>query len=187
MPDGTEPIDPNEIIYRRVFHDYYNPKKNPPYLSPKAFNPIDSNDNDGISVTRAAYSATPQDVGSAGRINKKYYVIEMLAGDLESIGLFVKPNPIGGNIGHAIIPALNAKDRDSVEVQEKLVLLRTLRFRRMAFPWNGFGINPISVCFQSCFNSHKRALSLRHFYLNTARSNPQPLSSSDSIRRVSVM
>ena len=125
MPDGTEPIVETEIIYRRVFHDYYNARKVPP-LSIKAFNPIDGNDDDGVSVTRAAYSATPEEVGAGGKIGKKYFVVEIIARDLLSNGLRIDPDPVPGNLGHAIIPMLNARDRESAIVQEKLVLIRTL-------------------------------------------------------------
>ena len=50
MVDGTEPIDPDERICRRVFEKsgYFKADRNPP-LSQSAFNPTDR-DTDGISV-----------------------------------------------------------------------------------------------------------------------------------------
>lgn len=106
MPDGTEPVDQNERIYRRVHAGtgYYKPDKP---LSPKAFKPL-SQDTDGISVTRARYVNAPQDAAALGTVGKSYYVLEQRAGDLMGVGLTIKPSPQApDDVGHAVIPELN--------------------------------------------------------------------------------
>jgi hypothetical protein len=92
MPDGTEPIDPDERIYRRVVDksNFYNATRDPP-LSQKAFNPT-KDDKDGISVTRASYVSGPEEAASRGFHGKRYYIIEMRAGDLQGEGLILKPD-----------------------------------------------------------------------------------------------
>src|ERR1700712_1605163 len=99
MPDGTEPIDKDELVYRRVTAStgYYVAGRKPP-LSAGAFKPL-TNDVDGISLTRKNYTATPADVAAGGYLGKTYYVIEMRAGDLEGLGLTIQPDPQPGEMG----------------------------------------------------------------------------------------
>lgn len=113
MKDGREPVEPSEIIYRRVFAGeggHYFPGQTPPIAS-AAFNPSPE-DLDGISVTRAAYGLDPASIGAMGFRGKRYIVIGIRASDLNSNGMSIRPDPDaeGGNVGHAIIPEINYRD-----------------------------------------------------------------------------
>jgi hypothetical protein len=128
MENGWEEVDPREVIYRRIFagedSGNYNPSADPP-IGSGGFNPTPE-DTDGISVTRARYGATPADVGALGTLGKKYVVVGLLAGDLEAKGMKVKPDPdlATGNIGHAIIPAINYIDHKNKATKKKIAELK---------------------------------------------------------------
>jgi len=128
MPDATEPIDKNELVYRRitVSSNYFKATRTPP-LSASAFKPV-SRDTDGISLTRKNYVSSPKDAAAGGFLGKDYYVIEMRAGDIESIGVTIKPDPKPGNIGHAIIPEIRIQDADTDRVLEAMNAARNLPF-----------------------------------------------------------
>src|SRR5688572_17465779 len=104
MADGTEAIDPNEIVYRRILSkgNHYKPGRVPP-LSQKAFSPRDI-DADGISLIRGAYVQSPQDAAALGLAGYDYWIIEMRAGDLVNAGMPIAPDPQPGCPGHALIP-----------------------------------------------------------------------------------
>ena len=122
VDNGNEPVEPSEIVYRRVGNGFYAPTRPEP-LSPKAFRPLPG-DVDGISLTRARYGSSPQNVGEDGFVGREYYVIEISAGDIESIGLTLRPDPLPDNSGHAVIPKLNYA---SVTVPEVLGLMNAMR------------------------------------------------------------
>jgi hypothetical protein len=126
MEDGNEPIDKHELIYRRVTNGYFDPNRSVP-LSDKAFKPM-SQDTDGISVTRARYGATPQVVGLSGYVGNKYYVIEIIAGDIEGIGAEIAPRPVADNPGHAVIPKINARDSCKPDVLRLMNEARKLQY-----------------------------------------------------------
>jgi hypothetical protein len=129
MLDGSEPIDADELIYRRVMatSGYFDPHRKPS-LSDKAFKPL-RRDEDGISVTRAKYVDGPQAAAEAGYEGKDYYVIEMRAGDLQAIGLDILPNPLPGNPGHAVLPRLKIADEKSPAALDLMHKARLLEFR----------------------------------------------------------
>jgi len=129
MLDGHEPVDPNEMVYRRVAvkTGYYKLGRLPP-ISQKAFNPIDGNDDDGISLFRAKYGG-PEDVAAGGRAGTDYFVIEMRAGDLFGVGMILEADPRPGIPGHAQVPSVNCATRDSKEVQEIMDRARHVAFQ----------------------------------------------------------
>ena len=118
MPDGSEPVDPNEKVYRRVFHTYYKPQKLPP-LTESAFKPTAS-DTDGISLTRAAITPDPRAVAEGGTLGNTYYVAEMRAGDLMAAdgGVTFKPDPTAEDPGHTVIPEMTFATIDTDEAEE---------------------------------------------------------------------
>lgn len=125
--DGTERLDDDELIYRRVLvsHDLFNSETGK--LSPEAFRPF-KYDETGISVDRAKYRTVRE--AAEGRNPQGYFVAVLRVGDIRRAGLEVVPRPMAGNPGHAEIPALNYADRRTVETQQrKLLLARKLTLR----------------------------------------------------------
>lgn len=115
MPDGTEPIDDGEMLYRRIHvPEHFDPSMDP-RPSPKGFHP-NQHDVTGISLDRAKY-VTPKQA-ARGRPGKKYAVVGVRAGDLRAAGMEVVPRPVPGNPGHAEIPELNYENRRRSVQQE---------------------------------------------------------------------
>lgn len=129
MPDGTEPVDPEESIYRRIFtgSGYLDPKRKPP-LSAKAFRPL-ADEAEGISVTRANYVQRPEDAAALGFAGKDYFLIELRAADIQGLGLSIKPDPLPpDDLGHALIPGVNSLAASMPEVEGRMDQLRKLHF-----------------------------------------------------------
>ena len=99
--DGTEPIDDDEILYRRVpSRDEEWVKHDRP--TPQVFRPRED-DTTGLSVSRAKYKSIED---AAQGLKPSYCVAVLRAGDLRSHGIEVQPSPKEGNPGHAEIPGL---------------------------------------------------------------------------------
>ncbi len=96
--DGNEPIADDEILYRRIFYDYYQPGSDRP-VSWVAFRPTE-HDGDGLSVWRAKYVTLAK--AGAGRPGKSYFVAVLHAEDLRRLGCDLMPTPDSGR-GHASI------------------------------------------------------------------------------------
>jgi len=125
--DGTERLDDDELIYRRVLvsHDLFNPETGE--LSPEAFRPL-RHDETGISVDRAKYRTVRE--AAEGRNRKGYVVAVLRVGDIRRAGLDVVRRPMASNPGHAEIPALNYADRKTDEAEQwKVLLARKLTLR----------------------------------------------------------
>ena len=126
MGEGTEPIEDDEELYRRipVSMNWYDPELDAP-PSPKAFRPREP-EIGGLSVSRAKYK-TPQEVAHNDH-GRQYYVAVLRAGDLRDRGLEVAPRPISpDDPGHAELPDLCASNRRDTEdlqlmLAEKLCL-----------------------------------------------------------------
>lgn len=139
MLDGTEAIEDDELLYRRIpaSQNWYNPDQDPP-LSPEAFKPT-KYDDDGISFSRAKYSSI-EDVGRE-KEGRKYYVAVIRAGDIASIGIQVVPDPIsndptlGDDPGHAIIPRMNFENRKEDSCREWKNVLATKLCLRVEGPF----------------------------------------------------
>ena len=136
MADGTEPIDPDEIIYRRVpIGSVYKPNRNPA-LSQKAFSPRNC-DSDGVSVIRAKFLNGPRDAAAEGCLGMEFYVIEFRAGDLQGAGATIMPDPELDCVGHALVTNINAANRDLSETQSLMQRCRNLTYRAHGpFPGN---------------------------------------------------
>ena len=122
--DGTEPIDDDELLYRRipVSMGWYSDGT----LSPEAFNPR-PDELTGVSIYRAKYK-TLEEVAK-GRGKKGYFVAVLRAGDLRQHGIDVAPRPNtpdGHDPGHAELPGLTAENRDTDSALERKLALSTL-------------------------------------------------------------
>lgn len=122
--DGTEPIDDDELLYRRVpvSMGWYSESG----LSPEAFDPR-PDEHTGISIYRAKYKSL--DEVAKGRGKKGYFVAIFRAGDLRQQGIEVAPcpnTPEGHDPAHAELPGLTALNRDSDSALEQRLALRTL-------------------------------------------------------------
>ena len=129
MPDGTEAIEDNEILYRRipVSQEWYRPAQDPP-LSKRAFRPRPE-DIEGLSLSRAKYNNIEQ--YGRERNGRKYYVACLRAGDLREKGIRVVPDPIidraqlEDDIGHVLIPALDYDSRKNGSSEDIQIALAT--------------------------------------------------------------
>lgn len=118
MSEGTEPINGDELLYRKVpvlpeWVDAHG-------LSDEAFKPR-KGDTTGLSLERAKYRSI-EDAGR-GKSKKGYYVAVLRAGDLRDAGIRVEPRPVEGNPGHCEIVDLTYANRKS---DSSLGLMRKL-------------------------------------------------------------
>lgn len=88
LESGNEPIDDNEILYRRipVSMGWYD--KNG--LSPEAFEPR-GGETTGISISRRKYTSLEE--AAKGPSKQGYHVAVLRAGDLRAQGIEVVPRP----------------------------------------------------------------------------------------------
>src|ERR1035437_2840998 len=87
MNDGSEPIDSDEIIYRRVPTIWAGV----PFPSPQACTPR-KEDVEGLSVYREKYTKTIAEVAYNDR-GTQYYVAVLKAHDLIEAGIEIIPSP----------------------------------------------------------------------------------------------
>jgi hypothetical protein len=110
---GSEPVAPDELLYRRVPLIWYSPDTG---LSPQAFDPHKINDTTGLSVSRAKYKTIDQ--AALGQPGKSYYVAVLRAVDLFQHGIQVVPRPnLPDDPGHAELPDLTAHNRKTAHLR----------------------------------------------------------------------
>ena len=121
MSDGSEPIEDDEILYRRIpaSAGFYDPSLGT-YVSPLAFRPA-AVDTTGLSLSRAKYKTIQQ--AARGRKGKSYYVAVLCAGELRRAGMEVVPRPLFDDPGHCEIVQLTFNDRRAMPFAEWQVLL----------------------------------------------------------------
>ena len=124
MDDAIDPIDDDELLYRRIptSTDWYDPSLRE--LTPQAFAPHKKRDTSGLSVSRAKYKSIEE--AARGRPGKSYYVAVLRAGDLRNCGINAIPRPKtpdGFDKAHAELPDLNAANHDSDETISRQRLL----------------------------------------------------------------
>ena len=114
MTSGSDPIQEEEILYRRIpfnqnFFDFDRR-----CCTPQAFSPHKDRDQDGLSVYRDKYKL-PKDAAtnSAG---KHGLLATFLAKKLMDLGIDIRPAPLQDDPGHALLPGLNSNDRKNVRV-----------------------------------------------------------------------
>jgi hypothetical protein len=107
--DGTEPIDDDEFLYRRipVSQNWYDPTVDS-RPSPEAFRPTQF-DNTGLSLSRNIYKSIED--AARGMVGKKYYIAVLRVGDLRAEGIPMEPRSKPGDPGHAEIPGLTYENR----------------------------------------------------------------------------
>ena len=129
MPDGTEPITDDEILYRRIPTQpaYFNPEVDP-RPSQLAFRPHEG-DTTGLSLYRAKYGC-PSDVAINNR-GKRFFIGFLRASDLRSHGMDVVPRPNPPDqLGHVEIPELTFATKKTKRGKElQLDLAEKLCFR----------------------------------------------------------
>jgi len=126
LPEGSEPIGDEELLYRRipVSKGWYSDGS----VSPEAFDPRDD-ESTGISIYRAKY-ITLQEVAK-GKSKKGYFVAILRAGDVSpEMKLVPKPEP--GDLGHAEIPDVTCHNRLTPEAE-----LRKLRLAELVMEVKG--------------------------------------------------
>ncbi len=108
MDDGWEPIDDDELLFRRipVSMNWYSPESG---VRSEAFDPHKVNDITGLSVSRAKYKS-PEEAGR-GMSGRSYFVAVLRAGDIRAQGMAIEPKPKPDDLGHAELPQLNAENR----------------------------------------------------------------------------
>jgi hypothetical protein len=118
---GTEQIEDDELLYRRVPEStrWYDSENH--LLSDQAFAPHKKDDATGLSLVRAKYS-TPE-AAAKGRPGKSYYLAVLRAADLRENGINVAPRPTACVPGHVELPDLNAENRKSTATLEAQRLL----------------------------------------------------------------
>jgi hypothetical protein len=126
---GFEPVEDNELLYRRVpeSQGWYDASTRD--LSPQAFAPHKDRDTTGLSVSRAKYRSIEE--AAQGRAGKNYFIAILRAGDLRKRGIEVIPRPVlpTGEIdpSHAELANLNSANRkDDATLQRQRALATEL-------------------------------------------------------------
>ena len=121
---AADPIDDDELIYRRVpeSQGWYDASNQT--LQPLSFHPHRQHDTTGISVSRARFKSLEE--AARGQPGKTYYVAVLRVGELRHNGIRVVSAPLPDDPGHAEFPDLNASNRRSDRTQELERILVTL-------------------------------------------------------------
>src|SRR5689334_11584937 len=114
MADGSEPINPEEVIYRRIPPTWAGD----PFPSPLAFTPRPE-DVEGLSAYRAKYTKSIAEIALNDR-GAQYYVAILKARDLIDAGIEIVASPDlkNGKPGHVHFPAINYGNRKTPEATD---------------------------------------------------------------------
>jgi hypothetical protein len=110
MCDGFEPIDDDEVVYRRALPYWYQDG----VLADATFRPTER-DTDGLSLWRARHVSVEEAARGRG---PEYYVAAVSVRDIRALGIEIVPDAPSGVRGHCIVPALNFDDRKSTRSLE---------------------------------------------------------------------
>jgi hypothetical protein len=141
VDSGFEPIEDDELLYRRVpaSTGWYDAAKG--VLSPQAFAPHKTRDSTGLSVSRAKYKSA--EGAGQGQSGKSYFVAVLRAGDLRQRGINVVPRPAlpDGQIdpSHAELPDLNSATRKQDITLERQRMLAVELIMRVEGPFSAQG------------------------------------------------
>ena len=141
MDGGSEPIEDDELLYRRVPEStgWYDPVTG--VLKSEAFGPHKTQDITGLSVARAKHKSIEE--AARGRPGKSYFVAVLRAGDLRQRGIEVVPRPDlpdgRHDPAHAELPDLNSETRKASRTLERQrILAEELSLRvEGSFPTSG--------------------------------------------------
>ena len=139
MEPGSEAVEDEEIVYRRVPAPHWAGPEG--QATPQAFIPHKTADQDGLSLERAKYSS-PERV-AARKPDRPSYVVALRVRDLREAGLDVTPDPDmeHDNPGHCLIRGLRSEVRGSEETRELADLLAH-RLSRLVFVYHPPESNP---------------------------------------------
>lgn len=125
MDAGFEPVEDDELLYRRIlsspgWYDVFTGT-----LSDQAFAPHKQRDITGLFVSRAKYKTI--EAAAEGQPDKVYFIAVLRAGDLRERGIQVVPRPElpNGQVdpAHAELPDLNAATRKADETLQRQRML----------------------------------------------------------------
>jgi hypothetical protein len=109
MVHGTELINDDEIVYRRIpaNPEFYDPAQECP-VAWVNFKP-NKNDLGGISIWRAKFKSPKQVVDDARKPGRQYYVAHLRIAELRAppCCITIEPSEQEGGIGHASLVTLN--------------------------------------------------------------------------------
>ena len=112
MNPGEEPIEDDEILYRRVPAVWCDGDS----VDEEAFLPHRKNDQDGLSLTRAQFKSIEEAAKPPTlRPGKIYYVARLRASALHEADLSIEPKPLEFDQGHCVLPDLRSENRNSDE------------------------------------------------------------------------
>ncbi|MDX2016296.1 MAG: hypothetical protein SFY95_01495 [Planctomycetota bacterium] len=132
--DKGAPISREEVLYRRVSRDGLS--LDAAGVVGAAFAPH-KRDTDGLSCYRALFH-TPEHIARVLRTGgtQPSWIIEILASDLDDLGVPAKPDPVEADSrgieapGHALIPGINyanAGTNEVIALKDKLAKLASRR------------------------------------------------------------
>jgi hypothetical protein len=141
VDSGSEPIEDDELLYRRVpaSGGWYDQTTG--ILKSEAFGPHKTQDISGLSVARAKHSSIEK--AARGRPGKIYFVAVLRAGDLRQRGIDVVPRPDLPNghrdPAHAELPGLNSAVRKTSQTLERQLILANELSLRVEGPFTTSG------------------------------------------------
>lgn len=113
------PISPEERLLRRVPPTFYPDPEQPRKPQWLAFRPT-KHDSDGISVGRRSLIVSLEDFSYMPDRSNQRHVAQVVAGDVQSLGLTVEPRPLPGDRSHAVVPELNFNDYNESKEKKRL-------------------------------------------------------------------
>jgi len=131
VSDGIDPIDDEELLYRRVpaSTGWYDSASGE--IDELAFQPNKTVDVTGLSFAREKYKTIEE--AARGRPGKSYFVAVFRAGALRTSGINIEPRPNtpdGFDPAHAELPQLNAASRGTNQcLDRQRVLAKELCLR----------------------------------------------------------
>jgi hypothetical protein len=144
VDSGSEPVEDDELLYRRVpaSAGWYDPATG--VLNSEAFGPHKTRDASGLSVARAKYKSIEE--AAQGQPGKSYFVAVLRAGDLRQRGIDVVPRPDlpagQRDPAHAELPDLNSAVRKADQTLERQRILAEKLSLRVEGPFATSGDAP---------------------------------------------
>jgi hypothetical protein len=119
MADGSEPLEDEELVYRRipVSTNWYDPQNAQPF-SLQAFRPRDG-ETGGLSLVRAKYKSPEE--AARNNSGRAYWVAALSVGTIRALGMEVVRDPLrahplhGDDPSHVQIPQLMSANRRETE------------------------------------------------------------------------
>ncbi|MBN1554661.1 MAG: hypothetical protein JXA11_07940 [Phycisphaerae bacterium] len=134
MRGELQTIADDEILYRRIPVNYYDPQSVPPIMM-VAFRP-NEHDKTGLSLDRKLF-VTPEESAAFGREGCEFYIAVLCAKDLRDCGMEVNPKPLPGKPGHAEISNLTYDNKKGIRQKEWRDMLATRLCREIMGPFPG--------------------------------------------------